>query len=114
MKRFRLLLVLFFCLCSATFAQSQSTTVTFGIQIGPGHAAVVSWKPSPTVGVTSYSVYRTTTSGTGYVKIVSLTAPTLNYADTAVVSGTTYYYVVTAVSPSGESAFSNQVTGVIP
>ena len=112
--RFWLLVSLLFCLSVPASAQSQSTTVTFGIQIGGGHGVVLAWTASVTAGVASYNVYRSTTNGSGYVKITSLAAPTLNYADTAVVAGTTYYYVVTAISSGGESGFSNQVTGVIP
>ncbi len=37
------------------------------------------------------------------------------YVDSTVQSGTTYYYVVTAVSSSGaESSYSNQATAVVP
>jgi fibronectin type 3 domain-containing protein len=39
----------------------------------------------------------------------------INYTDSAVTNGTTYYYVTTAVDGSGnESAYSNQATAVIP
>ena len=39
----------------------------------------------------------------------------LNYSDSTVASGNTYYYVVTAVDSSGdESVYSNQATAVIP
>jgi len=39
----------------------------------------------------------------------------LNYADSTVVSGQTYYYVTTAVDPSGyESSFSNEIQEVVP
>ena len=40
---------------------------------------------------------------------------TLNFTDGAVSAGNTYYYVVTAVNPDGtKSAYSGQVTAVIP
>jgi fibronectin type 3 domain-containing protein len=39
----------------------------------------------------------------------------LSYTDATVQNGTTYYYVTTAVDASGsESAFSNEVSTVIP
>jgi hypothetical protein len=39
----------------------------------------------------------------------------MNYSDSTVQSGQTYYYVTTAVSSTGtESAYSNQVTAVVP
>jgi fibronectin type 3 domain-containing protein len=39
----------------------------------------------------------------------------LNYSDSTVQSGKTYYYVTTAVDSSGaESSYSSQVQAVIP
>ena len=58
----------------------------------------------------SYTVYRSTVSGSGYSAIASgLTASV--YTDDAVVNGATYFYAVTAVDTSGgESARSNEVS----
>jgi len=62
-----------------------------------------------------YNVYRTTTSGSGYVLVSgSLVGPDA-YDDTTVQSGTTYYYVTTAVDGSGnESGYSNQAQAIVP
>jgi fibronectin type 3 domain-containing protein len=60
-------------------------------------------------------VYRSTTNGSGYVKISTSLVSGLAYTDANVTSGTTYYYVTTAVDSSGnESTYSNQATAVIP
>lgn len=67
----------------------------------------LSWTASP--GATSYKVYRSLTSGFGYVLIQSGVLVT-NFTDIAVVIGTPYFYVVTAVGPGGESGFSNEDT----
>jgi hypothetical protein len=78
------------------------------------HSAIVSWTPS-TSTVVGYNVYRSTTPGGLYTKLngILLTQPT--FADTALVSGKTYYWVVTAVDPNGnESGFSNEATATIP
>jgi fibronectin type 3 domain-containing protein len=46
---------------------------------------------------------------------VGSTPDSLSYADQTVESGTTYYYVTTAVNAAGEeSAYSNQVAIVVP
>ena len=77
------------------------------------HKVHLSWGASPS-GVVGYRVYRSETSGASYTP---LGAPfnALTYADTTVVSGTTYYYVVTSVNAAGEeSAYSNQVKAVVP
>jgi len=60
-------------------------------------------------GATSYNVKRATTSGGPYATIVTGFTLT-NYTDASVISGTAYYYVVTAVNVSGESGPSNEAS----
>jgi subtilisin family serine protease len=57
--------------------------------------------------VTQNKVYRSTTSGGPYSLRATITA-NITYTDSGLKSGTTYYYVVTAVNSSGTSGFSNQ------
>jgi fibronectin type 3 domain-containing protein len=65
--------------------------------------------------VSGYNVYRSTVSGSGYVKLNSSLVATLTYTDSTVQSGTTYFYVTTAVDSSGnESVHSNEVSAPIP
>ncbi|HKW31487.1 MAG TPA: hypothetical protein VJN92_00670 [Candidatus Acidoferrum sp.] len=45
--------------------------------------------------VSGYNVYRSPTSGSGYVKINSSLVSGLTYADSNVTGRTTYYYVAT-------------------
>jgi hypothetical protein len=68
------------------------------------HSVVLTWTASTSSGVTSYNVYRGTTSGS-YTLLASAGSQT-TYTDNAVVSGTTYYYVVTALVGTTESAYS--------
>jgi fibronectin type 3 domain-containing protein len=71
-----------------------------------GNAQVsLSWTGS--VGAASYNVLRSTTNGGPYSSIATGVAA-LNYVDTAVTNGTTYYYVVQAVNNAGPSGNSNQ------
>jgi len=69
------------------------------------HYVSLSWTASTTPSVT-YNVYRSTTSGSYSTPLASAGANT-SYIDSAVAAGQTYYYVVTAVSGSTESAYSN-------
>jgi fibronectin type 3 domain-containing protein len=64
--------------------------------------------------IVGYNVYRSTTSGGQYVKLASrVSGPP--YDDRLVVSGRTYFYVVTAVDQAGrESRFSGEVRIPIP
>jgi fibronectin type 3 domain-containing protein len=75
---------------------------------------ILTWTP-PTAPAVGYNVYRSITSGAGYVRINPSLVSTSTYTDTTVQSATTYFYVVTAVSPGNvESVFSNEVVAVIP
>jgi pectin methylesterase-like acyl-CoA thioesterase len=57
---------------------------------------------------TSYNLKRATVSGGPYTILANLSAT--NYSDAVVVSGTTYYYVVTTLNATGESTNSSQAT----
>jgi hypothetical protein len=94
---------------------SPSVEQLTGTGVAPGsHTVTLTWEPGDGNAV-GYNVYRSTVSGGPYQEInVALDAST-NYIDSAVVSGTTYYYVVTEVNAAGqESAYSNQTTAVVP
>jgi hypothetical protein len=69
----------------------------------------LNWSNSGNV-TTSFNVKRATVSGGPYIVIGSVTGDTYSYIDNNVVNGTTYYYVVTAVSAAGESANSNEAS----
>ena len=77
------------------------------IAIGGDASVSLDWADN-TADLASYSVYRSTTSGSGYASIASgLTAS--DYTDNTVTNGTTYYYVVTATdTSSNESPYSNE------
>ena len=65
----------------------------------------LSWTVSP--GAISYTIKRASVSGGPYT-IVAVSVNTPSYSDTGLLSSTTYYYVVSAVNGSGESADSAQ------
>jgi hypothetical protein len=70
-----------------------------------GGQVVLSWWG--TAYATSYNVKRATTSGGPYTTIASGITEPRTYTDSGMPAGT-YYYVVTAVTPSGETAASNE------
>jgi hypothetical protein len=80
------------------------------------HEVDLSWNapsssPDP---VASYNVYRSTGSGAAQLINSSIDTQTA-YVDSAVVSGTTYSYIVKSVDHNGvESVSSNQITVTIP
>lgn len=60
-------------------------------------------------GATGYNVKRSTTAEGPYTTIAPNVQGT-SYVDSAVTNGTTYYYVVTAITANGESANSNEAS----
>jgi hypothetical protein len=102
MKMFALL-VATLVLVTSSFAQSS-------------HSVALAWT-APTTGgtVTGYNAYRGTTKGGPYTVQNTSAITGLTYSDTAnLVEGTTYFYVVTAVGPGGESVNSNEASALIP
>jgi hypothetical protein len=78
------------------------------------HSVALTWNAS-TSTVSGYNVYRSTVSGSSYIKINSSLVATLSYTDSTVQNGTTYFYVTTAVDSTGnESVHSNEVSAPIP
>ena len=82
------------------------------------HWVQLSWDASTSVGVVGYYVYRGTQPGPPYNPYAKLTPSPVAataYMDSTVASGTTYYYVVTAVDGnSKESIPSDQASTTIP
>jgi fibronectin type 3 domain-containing protein len=78
------------------------------------HSVALFWSASLDSHVVSYSMYRSTISGSSY----GLSASAINgltFTDQSVQPGTRYYYVVTAVDDQGrESAYSNETIAAIP
>jgi fibronectin type 3 domain-containing protein len=76
----------------------------------PGNAQVaLSWTASS--GAATYNLYYSLTSGVTAANGVKISGlATTVYTQTGLTNGSTYYYVVTAVGPGGESVASAQAT----
>jgi len=59
------------------------------------------WLPSSSAGIHGYYAHRSTVTGEPYTKLVGSPIPGTTYSDNNTISGTAYYYVVTAVSLDG-------------
>jgi len=78
------------------------------------HSVALNWAPDAS-GATGYNTYSSAVSGGPYTKLTSASLPSTSYTDTTVQPGHTYYYVVTAVNSSNqESAYSGEVTALVP
>jgi hypothetical protein len=99
---------------NATVNGANISGVNFTATPEQVHSVALSWNAS-TSTVSGYNIYRSTISGSSYLRINSSQVAGLNYTDSTVQNGATYYYVTTAVDNSGsESAYSNQVSAAIP
>ena len=111
---------------SATNAAGQSANSSevnaapFGIPAAPTglvatpntNRVFLSWTAS-TGSPASYNVKRSTNSGGPFTTIGTTTAPTVAYTN-SILGGKTYYYVVSAVNGSGESANSSPSVSATP
>jgi len=91
---------------TATLVLTVQSNVVSGLIVAAGDAKdILEWTP---ISNLAYNVKRSTTSGGAYTTIASnLTAA--SYSDATVTNGTTYYYVVTSINGSVESANSTEV-----
>jgi hypothetical protein len=102
-----------FWMRSAAASDGNTSTITSTATTNAPQV-YISWDPSPSV-VVGYRVYRGTVSGGPYINCTTTPIPGLNYTDTMVVAGTTYYYVVTSIDAAGvESVYSNEAAAIIP
>ena len=73
-------------------------------------SGALSWTmPASFSGVTNYNIYRSGASGLENLPVLA-SSTTTSYNDATVVHGTTFYYRVTALGPSGETLGSNEIS----
>ncbi len=79
------------------------------------HTVNLWWNASTSASISGYNVYRGASPSGPFSRINPALNSAMSYSDNAVQSGTTYYYVTTAVDASGvESSYSNQATAAVP
>lgn len=76
--------------------------------VGGAGQMTLSW--TTVSDATSYNVYYATTSNVTKTSGTKITSPSNPYIQTGLATGTTYYYIVTAVNSGGESAASTQTS----
>jgi len=93
---------------------SPAVIALSGTGAAQSYSVALNWTAS-TSSVTGYNVYSGTSSGGPYTKLTSSPVASTSYTDNSVQQGKTYYYVVTSVnSDNEESAYSAQVSAVVP
>lgn len=78
------------------------------------HSVLLHWAASQSA-VTGYNVYRATKSGGPYIKLTSTPVPAIQYTDTTVEAGQTYFYAVTSVDGHQvEGPKSTEIRATVP
>ena len=78
------------------------------------HSVDLLWNASSSP-VAGYNIYRGGQAGGPYTKLNASLVSAVNFVDSSVQSGATYYYVATSVDSNNvESGYSNIATAVIP
>lgn len=65
---------------------------------------------NPVIGSTGYKIFKSTTSGAYESEETTVSGSVYSYDVTGLTNGTTYYFVVKATNPGGDSAASNEVS----
>jgi hypothetical protein len=77
--------------------------------VGGNRRVKLDWDDLLATDLAGYHVYRSTTSGGGYVRISTGLVGSSAYLDLGVINGRRYFYVVTAEDTSGnQSGYSNE------
>ncbi len=87
-----------------------------GLSVTGGELIVsLNWNDNGEGDLDGYNVYRSVTSGSGYIKLNGAALSNSLYSDDTVIGGQTYYYVVTALdTSSNESGYSDEESATIP
>jgi len=102
-----------------TATGSPRTVALHGTGISSSHYMALTWTASNSPSIVGYNVYRGSQSGGPYSLLTPAPINALAYTDSAVISGSTYFYVVTTVGTNPpynpvESLNSAVVSGTIP
>ncbi|MGB7751730.1 MAG: hypothetical protein WCF88_09275 [Candidatus Acidiferrales bacterium] len=99
---------------------SFTVPVTLTVTAAKEYRVSLTWAESKSPEISGYHVWRSQTSGSGFVEI-GATISELSYVDSTVAAGKTYFYYVTTFAPDcpskptcGESQPSNKITATIP
>ena len=99
-------------------ATNSAGTGSASLTLTIAHTVTLTWDASTSPNVAGYDIYRSTTSASGpygATPINSSLVTGLSYIDASVASGTTYYYVATAMNTSSvQSGDSSPTTAIIP
>ncbi len=97
---------------SATPIDTTAPSVPIGLTAEAGDGVVsLNWNDNTEGDLAGYNIYRSTTSGSGYIQLNGSLLGSSDYTDNSVTNGIKYYYVVMAVdTSSNESDASGEIS----
>ncbi len=100
---------------SSNATNSPATVALSGTGVATAtHSVSLSWTDTSS-GVTGFNTYSSTVAGGPFAKISATPSSSPSFTDDTVQAGRTYYYVVTALNNANqESAYSAEVTAIVP
>lgn len=101
-------------LTSSSGSSPQTVSLTGTGLSRSGHFVRLAWTDSTSPGIVAYDIYRGAVSGGPYSKVGAVSGTSSSYIDNRVAAGQTYYYVATAVTGTGQSGYSNEVSANVP
>ncbi len=85
-----------------------------GVSVTNTHTVTLNWN-APVSNVVGYNAYSSATAGGPYTRLTTTPILGTGYVDSTVVSGRTYFYVVTSIaSDNTESVYSTEVAARVP
>jgi hypothetical protein len=100
---------------SVTASNIPNTPSGLTVQSATLNGIVLNWTDNAS-NETGFQILRSIVSGSGYAVVGSVAANVSTFTDisSSLAGGFTYFYVVRAISPQGNSANSNQVSATFP
>jgi hypothetical protein len=81
---------------------------------GSDGVVVLDWDDNDEEDLTGYNIYRSETSGSGYIKLNGSLLSDSNYIDNTVSNGTMYYYVAKAIDTSQNESINSLEACAVP
>jgi endonuclease I/chitodextrinase len=99
-------------ICSSGSGDTTAPGTPIGLSaIGGDNLVELAWTTNNESDLAGYNIYRSDTSGSGFVKVNSGLVNTNAYTDNSLSANSTYYYLVSAVdSSANESTMSSEVS----
>jgi|SRR5579884_997276 len=81
---------------------------------GGNGAVTLSWTANTDLDLDGYNLYRSATSGAGYVKVAPISYKATSFTNSGLTNGTTYFYLLRAVDTKGQESGNSIEVSAVP